>query len=74
MQDPSFDLDAAQQSSLLLREGIKFVALVWHLLTAVAIFLLVARVSGEKLAAAVGERCTCSNPAALYDVAHWGSA
>jgi hypothetical protein len=69
LQDPSFDANQAQQS-LFLREGIKFAALLWHLLTAVAIFLLVARVSGEKLAALAASGYVL-NPAALYDVAHW---
>ena len=69
LQDPSFDPDQAQQS-LFLRAGIKFVAMVWHLLTAVAIFVLVRLVSGEKLAAFAASAYVL-NPAALYDVAHW---
>jgi hypothetical protein len=69
LQDPAFDADAAQQSAFL-HEGIKFVALVWHVLTAAAIFALVARVSGEKLAAFAASAYVL-NPAALYDVAHW---
>jgi hypothetical protein len=69
LQDPSFDVDQAQQS-LFLRESFKFVALAWHLLTAAAIFLLVAHVSGEKLAA-LSASAYALNPAALYDVAHW---
>src|SRR3989442_318719 len=44
LQDQSFDPDAAQQS-LWLREGIKFVALSWHVLTAVAIFWVVRRLA-----------------------------
>ncbi|MBV9579697.1 MAG: hypothetical protein JO057_14000 [Chloroflexi bacterium] len=69
LQDPSFDADQAQHSAWL-REGIKFVALIWHLLTGVAIFLLVAHVWGEKLAA-LAASAYLLNPAALYDVAHW---
>jgi len=69
LQDPVFDADQAQHS-LFLHEGIKFVALVWHVLTAVAIFALVAHVSGEKLAAFAASAYVL-NPAALYDVAHW---
>jgi hypothetical protein len=69
LQDPGFDLDRAQES-LFLREGIKFAALVWHVLTAVAIFLLVGHVNGEKLAAFAASAYVL-NPAALYDVAHW---
>jgi hypothetical protein len=70
LENPSFEADQAQQS-LFLREGIKFVALVWHLLTATAIFVLVGRTSGEKLAALAASAYVL-NPAALYDVAHWG--
>lgn len=69
LQNPTFDIDQAEQS-LFLREGIKFVALAWHLLTAIAIFLLVRHVSGEKLAA-LSASAYVLNPAALYDVAHW---
>ncbi len=69
LQNPTFDIDQAEQS-LFLREGIKFVALAWHLLTAIAIFLLVRQVSGEKLAA-LSASAYVLNPAALYDVAHW---
>ena len=68
-QDPSFDADRAQ-ASLWLREGIKFVAVVWHLLTAAAIYLLVRAVGTERLAA-VAASVYVLNPAALYDVAHW---
>jgi len=69
-EDPGFDADQAQQS-LFLHEGIKLVALVWDVLTALAIFVLVARASGEKLAALAGSAYVM-NPAVLYDVAHWG--
>src|SRR5579859_4177248 len=44
LQDPTFDPDLAQQS-MWLHEGIKFVALIWHLLTAAAIVLLVRRMA-----------------------------
>jgi Gpi18-like mannosyltransferase len=70
LQDPTLDPDTAQQS-LWLREGIKFVALSWHLLTAVAIFWLVRRIASPTTAATAGALYIL-NPAALYDVAHWG--
>jgi Gpi18-like mannosyltransferase len=70
LQDPAFDPGQAQQS-LFLHQGIKFAALAWHLLTAVAIFLLVTRTTGEKLAS-LAATAYMLNPAALYDVAHWG--
>jgi Gpi18-like mannosyltransferase len=69
LQDATFDPMVAQQS-LWLREGIKFVALVWHLLTGAAIFLLVRRTASPLLAAAASAGYVL-NPAALYDVAHW---
>jgi dolichyl-phosphate-mannose-protein mannosyltransferase len=69
LQDPTFDPDAAQQS-LWLREGIKFVALTWHLLTAAAIFWLVRRIASP-MTAATASALYVINPAALYDVAHW---
>jgi hypothetical protein len=69
LQDPTFDLDAAQKS-LWLREGIKFVALSWHLLTAAAIVLLVRRIATPASAALAGGLYVL-NPATLFDVAHW---
>src|SRR5437016_222 len=69
LQDPTFDPEAAQQS-LWLREGIKFVALAWHLLTAAAIVLLVRRVAAPGIAAVAGALYVF-NPATLFDVAHW---
>jgi Gpi18-like mannosyltransferase len=69
LQDPSFDPEAAQQS-LWLREGIKFAALTWHLLTAAAIVLLVRRVAAGGVAAVAGALYVL-NPATLFDVAHW---
>ncbi|HEV7664118.1 MAG TPA: hypothetical protein VGQ62_11330, partial [Chloroflexota bacterium] len=69
LQDPTFDPIAAQDS-LFLREGIKFVALTWHVLTGAAIFFLVRRLSSAD-AAAVASAAYLLNPAALYDVAHW---
>jgi dolichyl-phosphate-mannose-protein mannosyltransferase len=69
LQDPTFDPDLAQQS-LWLREGIKFVALSWHVLTAVAIFWVVGRIASPMVAATAGTLYVI-NPAALYDVAHW---
>jgi hypothetical protein len=68
-QDPAFDPDRAQQS-LWLHEAIKSVALLWHILTAGAIFLLVRRPTTET-AAAFAATLYVLNPAALYDIAHW---
>ena len=68
--DPSFDAAAAQQSAWL-HEAIKFVALSWHLLTAAAIVWFVRRMTSPRLAAIAGALYV-ANPAALYDVAHWG--
>jgi hypothetical protein len=70
LQDPLFDADRAQQS-LWLREAIKFVAVVWHVLTAFAIYFVVRRAFGEKAAALSGSVYVL-NPALVYDVAHWG--
>jgi Gpi18-like mannosyltransferase len=67
--DSAFDPQLAQ-TSIFLHEGLKFVALAWHLLTAVAIFMLLRRMSGEKAAAIAGTLYVL-NPAAIYDVAHW---
>ncbi len=69
LQDPSFDPDKAQQS-LWLHEAIKFTALAWHLLAALAIYALVRRFKTEA-AAAVAASLYVLDPAALYDVAHW---
>ena len=69
LEDPTFDLERAQASEWL-RRGIKSVALGWHLLTALAIFLLVRAAAGTQLAALAGASYV-ANPAALYDVAHW---
>jgi hypothetical protein len=69
LEDPSFD-PARAQLSLWLREAIKFVALSWHLLTALAIFWVLKRtVSPTTAATAAG--LYAITPAALYDVAHW---
>src|SRR5438132_7423790 len=70
LQDPSFDPQAAQESPWL-HQAIKFVALTWHLLTAVAIFLIVRRTTGAPMAAASAGSLYVLNPAALFDVAHW---
>ena len=64
-QDPAFDVDRAQVS-VFLHEGIKFTALVWHLLTGLAIYVLVRGKAG-----AIAASVYLLNPAALYDVAHW---
>jgi Gpi18-like mannosyltransferase len=69
LQDPTFEIDAAQHS-LWLREGIKFVALSWHLLTAAAIVLLVRRIATPASATLAGVLYVL-NPATLFDVAHW---
>src|SRR5438132_7559162 len=70
LQDPSFDPGAAQESPWL-HEAIKFVALTWHLLTAIAIFLIVRRTTRAAPAAALAGSLYVLNPAALFDVAHW---
>jgi len=70
LQDPGFDPLLAQQSPWL-HQGIKFVALTWHLLTAVAIFAIVQRTSRAALTAALAAGLYVLNPAALFDVAHW---
>src|SRR5207244_11678594 len=70
LQDPSFDPRAAQDS-LWLHEAIKFVALTWHLLTALAIFVMVRRTTPAPMAAALAGGLYVLNPAALVDVAHW---
>ena len=69
LQDPSFDPQRAQDS-LWLHEAIKFVALAWHVLTACALFALVARGSGERLAS-IAASLYVLNPAAIFDVMHW---
>jgi hypothetical protein len=71
LQDPSFDAETAQRS-MWLRESIKFVALGWHLLTAVAIVMAGWRLSGRPMVASVSGALYLMNPATLYDVAHWG--
>jgi len=70
LQDPSFD-PAGAQDSLWLREAIKFVALSWHLLTAVAICGIVWRATRKAMLGAVAGALYVLNPAALFDVAHW---
>ena len=70
LQDPNFNPTAAQES-LWLHEGIKFLALSWHLLTAAAIFLVVQRTTKLPMAAALAGGLYVLNPAALFDVAHW---
>lgn len=69
-QDPSFTRDAALQS-LWLRAGIKMEAVIWHLLTGLAIFFLVRRFSGTRRGALAATLYTL-NPAALLDAADWG--
>jgi hypothetical protein len=69
--DPGFDADAAQRSAFL-HEGIKFVALVWHLLAGLAIVWLLLRLGASDVVAALAGALYLANPATLYDVAHWG--
>ncbi len=68
--DPTFDPVRAQES-LWLRAAIKLTALAWHLAAAAAIFWLVRRATDTRLAAIAGGLYV-ANPAALFDVAHWG--
>lgn len=68
--DPTYDRQRAEDSVWPVR-GIKATALVWHLLTATAIYLLTRRLAGPTLAA-VAATLYVVNPVALYDVARWG--
>jgi Gpi18-like mannosyltransferase len=70
VEDPGFDPERAQRSQLL-RQAIKLVALTWHVLTAIAIYAIVRFGVGPKLAAFAAAAYVL-NPAALFDVAHWG--
>ena len=70
LQDPRFDPLLAQ-SSQWLHAALKFVALTWHLLTALAILLIVRRTTHAPTLAAVAGALYVANPAALFDVAHW---
>lgn len=70
-QDASFDPDRAQVS-LTLREGIKLVALAGHVLTGLAIGWLGLRLVHRPMVSAVAAAAYLLNPAALYDIAHWG--
>ncbi|GAC1324455.1 MAG: hypothetical protein NVSMB2_22570 [Chloroflexota bacterium] len=70
-QDPEFDSDRAQ-ASLALREGIKFVALAMHVVTGLVIAWSAWRLWGRPTLAALTASVYLLNPAALYDVAHWG--
>lgn len=67
--DPSFELQAAL-SSRWLHRAVKAVAVFWHLVTGLAIFLLVRRQAGARYAGAAGF-LYLANPAALNDAAHW---
>lgn len=68
-RDPGFDAEQALHSRFL-HEALKFVALLWAVLTGVALYVLVGRTSGEKLAA-LSASAFVLNPAVIYDVAHW---
>ncbi len=70
LEDPTFDVERAQQSLVLL-QLVKAAALAWHLLATAAIYLAVRRGAGARLASLAGGLYV-ANPAALYDVAHWG--
>ena len=69
LADSTFDPERAQES-VWLHEAIKFVALAWHVLAGLAIFLLVRRVATER-AGGIAASLYLLNPATLYDVAHW---
>src|SRR6266851_4765472 len=68
--DPAFDVDRALQSSWLV-QAIKLTAVGWHLLCALAIYLLVPRRPGRGLAALAG-LAFALDPAAILDVLYWG--
>jgi hypothetical protein len=70
LEDPEFDPGRAQ-ASLWLRTAFKALAMGWHLLAGLAIYLLVRRAKGPTLGGLAGALYVV-NPAALYDVAHWG--
>jgi hypothetical protein len=70
VEDPTFDPQRAQRSAFL-HEGIKAVALAFHLATALALFFLAGRLYGSAAGALAGSVYVL-NPAALYDVANWG--
>jgi Gpi18-like mannosyltransferase len=67
--DPSFDPARAQDSTWLLR-AIKFTAIAWHLLAALAIYYVVRQTKRGTLAGVAGA-LYLANPAAIYDAAHW---
>lgn len=67
--DPTFALDRAL-ADMWLPRGLKLAAVTWHLLTGLALYLLLRRMATPGLAdAAAG--LYVANPAALYDAAHW---
>ena len=68
-EDPTFDPERAQES-LWLHEGIKFIALAWHVLAGLTIFLLLRRTLSERVAS-IAASLYLVNPATLYDVEHW---
>lgn len=70
-QDPTFDPVRAQES-LVLREGIKSVALGMHVLSGLAIFWVVRRLTRRPVLASGATAAYLLNPAVLYDIAHWG--
>lgn len=67
--DPSFDLQRALASSWLPR-GFKGAAVTWHLASALALFLLLRRMTTARRAS-WSAALYVANPAALYDAAHW---
>jgi hypothetical protein len=68
--DPSFDWSMANASQLL-TWLIKLPAVIFHLVTGAVVFVLVQRRHGERLAWVAGT-ALLFDPAALFDVAHWG--
>jgi Gpi18-like mannosyltransferase len=68
--DPDFDIQRALHSGWLFR-GIKITALGWHLLTALGIYLLLRQAGRGQLSGAAAALYV-ANPAAVFDVAHWG--
>lgn len=68
--DPSFDLPRAMQSGWL-RAGLKLAAFGWHLAAAAGVYLAVRAGPGRRWASTAAA-LYLANPAALFDVAHWG--
>lgn len=69
LQDPTFDVERAQQSGWL-RSGLKLAAMAWHVAAAIAVWWVARRQYGPKLGGIAGALFAVS-PAALMDSAHW---